>query len=784
MSELPSAGRRWRLPLLAASCLAANLAAHQLAVLPGGAWFVPLAILAAFALQFSKLRYLCVALAAFAWTVCVANGQLQDRLRAEDNGRDFAVTGWIDNFPNVGAHRSVFGLRVDGNSSGVPSRLRLSWYDPPFALAPGDRLSVNVRLRAPRGLMNPGGFDYERWLLLESYGATGYVRNGRQLPDARLGLAARWLKFRHGLAQRMAAAGTSADAGALLTALVLGERAGFDDSHWRVLRRTGTSHLVAISGMHVGLLAALSFWLMRMLCLRAPEPLPAYDLEIAAAVSASMALLYAALAGFALPTQRAVLMLCVALWVVVSRRRIARSDGFSAALLLVLAADPLASLTASFWLSFAAVGVLLGLTGVARRVNDLSQRRRLLGRLNVFTRLQWSMSLGLVPLVAVYFGEVSFAAPLINLIAIPVFSLLLVPLALLASLALMLDASAVQLMAVAGLCADAVWGALRFASGQAWAAAVLPAVPAWTALLATSAVVLALPWHELPGRRLAWLGLLPLALGSRANLSNGQADVLVIDVGHGLAVLVETARHRLLYDAGPLSRSGFDAGLELVVPILRRRARAGLDLMVVGHGDSDHAGGAPAVMTAFPDAALISGPDVELEPATTCMSGDAWVWDGVRFEILHPTAAFLPHGNESSCVLKVSTATQSLLLTGDIERRAEASLSAKRESRADVVVVPHHGSATSSSPDFVAAVKPELAVVSAGFANRWGFPRPEIRARWQAAGAKVVVTGEVGAVSFRLGAGPIVVHAERARRKRYWRAETSTVSGDSLYGAL
>jgi competence protein ComEC len=166
------------------------------------------------------------------------------------------------------------------------------------------------------------------------------------------------------------------------------------------------------------------------------------------------------------------------------------------------------------------------------------------------------------------------------------------------------------------------------------------------------------------------------------------------------------------------------------------------------------------------------------------MSGDAWVWDGVRFEILHPTAAFLPHGNESSCVLKVSTATQSLLLTGDIERRAEASLSAKRESRADVVVVPHHGSATSSSPDFVAAVKPELAVVSAGFANRWGFPRPEIRARWQAAGAKVVVTGEVGAVSFRLGAGPIVVHAERARRKRYWRAETPTVSGDSLYGAL
>jgi competence protein ComEC len=249
---------------------------------------------------------------------------------------------------------------------------------------------------------------------------------------------------------------------------------------------------------------------------------------------------------------------------------------------------------------------------------------------------------------------------------------------------------------------------------------------------------------------------------------------VVLDVGQGLAVLVETRGHRLLFDAGPTFSSGFDTGADIVLPALAAGGRRGLDMLLVSHADNDHAGGAPAIAAAFPDAVVLAGPDVAGADlvdmrSDVCALGQSWQWDGVRFAVLHPAPAFPARGNDSSCVLKVETEGGALLLTGDIEQRGEAAL-AGAALAADVVVVPHHGSATSSSPALVAATGARYAVVSAGWANRWGFPRADVRARWSAAGAAVVVTGDAGAIHVALGRYGVVVHAERDGRHRYWHA--------------
>jgi competence protein ComEC len=282
-------------------------------------------------------------------------------------------------------------------------------------------------------------------------------------------------------------------------------------------------------------------------------------------------------------------------------------------------------------------------------------------------------------------------------------------------------------------------------------------------------VAFAVSSSGLPGRRFAWLALLPLGWPAVELPAPGTVRVVVLDVGHGLAVLIETRAHRLLFDAGPTARSGFDSGEEIVLPALSAGGRRGLDRLIVSHADNDHAGGAPAIVAAYPSLDVLKGPDVDALRGRPCIAGDEWQWDGVSFRILHPRASFVARGNDSSCVLKVETSTSALLVTGDIERRAETALPAEALA-ADVVVVPHHGSATSSSPSFVAAVGASLAIVSAAHANRWGFPRADVRERWEQGGAAIVVTGDSGAVTVELGAAGVAVSTQREVRHRYWHA--------------
>jgi competence protein ComEC len=667
--------------------------------------------------------------------------------------------------------QTAFSFAVSQAPAGIPSRLRLTWYDSPRALAAGDALSIVARLRPPHGTRNPAGFDYERWLLVTGHGATGYVRSGDLDEAAVPNVASAWLALRARISGRIDAALGDADAAPLVTALALGERYLFTEEHWSDFRRTGTSHLVAISGMHVALLGVLLFVAIRALWLRLPQPLAAYDLEAAAAGSSTGTLYYAALTGFALPAQRSVVMIAVALALLVARRSVGALQVLAAALVVVLVWDPFAPLAASFWLSFAAVGALLALAA-PRLYGANAPSLRALRAAAELLRMQWPIGLALLPLTAAFFDEVSVVGPAVNLVAIPWFNLVLVPLTVLVTLLLHADAStatlAPPLLEALGWLASQTMATLHAAASHRFAAVAVPPAPAIALAVAACGIALALPTHPLRARKLCWLAVLPVLWPARDPPEVGSAEVVVLDVGQGLAVSVATHEHRLLFDTGPRFGSGFDSGADIVLPALAAGAPRRLDRLVVSHADNDHSGGARAVLEAFPRADVLKGPDVASLEGATCARGQHWTWDGVDFAVLHPAPGAGPAGNDGSCVLKVATAAGSVLITGDIEARAEAELVRHDSLASDVVVVPHHGSSTSSSAAFVAAVSPRHAIVSAGYANRWGFPKAEVRARWHDAGATLEVTAERGALTISLGSQRVALHAERDRRARYW----------------
>jgi competence protein ComEC len=761
--------------VIAGAWLVGTLLVHQLPRLPSPGFYVPLGLGALLALRLAATRWVVWGIAGFAWTAINAQQRLDERLAPEDSGRDVEIRGYVDGFPTLAPGQATFSFVVDEpRPAGVPPLVRLTWYDAPRPVEAGDALALVARLRTPHGARNRGGFDYERWLLMTRHGATGYVRSGMLAGDAPPSLARGWLALRARIAARIGAVLGDGDAAALVTALAIGERYRFSERHWADFRRTGTSHLVAVSGMHIAMLGVLVFAVLRALWIRLPQPLASYDLEVASVGGLASTAYYAALTGLAIPAQRTLLMIAVALALLVSRRAVGPFQVLAASLLAALVWDPFAPLTASFWLSFVAVAILLALSAARRIRSGADTRVRRASRAVVeIGALQWSIGCALLPLTAVFFGEISAIGPVVNLVAIPLFNLVLVPLTLLATLLLQVDALAATLAppllhAVGWLAAQTAAGLHALAS-QPFAAVAVPTPPPVTVALAVCGVALAMPAHPLPGRRLGWLAVLPMFWPPSDAPALGEARVDVLDVGQGLAVSVATRAHRLLFDAGPSFRSGFDSGDDIVVPALAVRAPRVLDRLIVSHADNDHSGGALAVLAAFPHADVLEGPDVRL-PGHVCTRGERWQWDGVRFAILHPPPDAEPLGNESSCVLEVEARAGSVLITGDVEARGEAALVRGGLAATDVVVVPHHGSATSSSAAFVAATRPRYALVSAGYGNRWGFPKPDVRARWQRSGAAVAVTGERGALTVTLEARGVSLVAERDRDPHYWQA--------------
>lgn len=766
-------------PAVAAALLAGTLGALLLPAVPP--WPLLLVAVAAGLAGWCRSghgRWAGALLCGFAVAGLHAGHALSVQLPPED-AFDVRVSGRVVDLPDHQARRTGFGFRIESGAAGgedLAGRLaRLSWYDgfdgTPTGrdrLRAGQRWEFDLRLRTPGGLRNPGGHDSEKHALARRLAATGYVRepeSARALDPPR-GLQA----WREAMALRMQAV-LEPPGVHYVQALALGDTRGLGDHDWHVLRATGLTHLIAISGFHVGLvagffalLARLGWWLFPALARRVPAPV------IAVLVALAGATLYAAAAGFALPTVRTVLMIGVVALVRMARRRTGAFDTLALAAIAILLVDPLAVLGAGFWLSFLGVAWLVWcLPRAGRRpVRDLLQA-------------QWVASVGLLPLTVVLFNQASLAGPLANLVAIPWWTLVVVPLSLLGTgLEMLAEGAGAWAWRAADACFGLSWPLFEWAAASPLALWWLPE-PRWFAvpLALAGAFWLLLP-RGVPGRGLALLLWLPLLWPDRGLPGPGGLDLHLLDVGQGLSVVVRTADHVLLYDTGPAVPDGFDAGERVVLPALRALGVRRLDRVVVSHADGDHAGGLPAIRAGLPMARVDAPEGSGVEGARSCTSGDGWDWDGVRFDYLHPGPHFPYLGNDASCVLRIRGAHGTVLLPGDIGEVIERRVAGLSDdagiplAAADVVVVAHHGSTSSSDPAFVAATGARHALVSAGHGNRFGHPRAEVVGRWRDAGARVASTAQGGALRIRLEAGGIAAEPRRATHPRLWDARRRT----------
>lgn len=780
-----------------------TLAGFALAGMPGF-WRRPtitarirrLAMLRAWPVVCVVCRWVSFALIGFGWTGIVAVSALAERPPASAMRSDVLVDATVVSIPKTDPRATRFVADVvpvtplEGWTA--PKRARLAWYTEPPQIAPGDRWRVTVRLRQTSGFRNPGGFDYERWLFTARIGATGYVRDvakaKRLLPDEGQWVE-RWryrarnavrdaLLTRQETLETPEAVDRAADLSevrgddflGILVALSLGLRHDMTAEHWAVLQRTGTAHLMAISGLHIGLAAVAGFAVARALfrlastvmprLLTAAPSIPPPFFGVGGALC--FALGYALMAGLSVPTQRALVM--VIAWGVATlvRRSAGPSTVVAIAMVTVLAIDPLSILSTGFWLSFGAVGILLYAMSARERARGIWWR---------WGRAQWAVTVGLTGIVIAGFGQFPLLSPVVNAFAIPWVSVAVVPFAVVGTLVeTTVPGLGRPLLYLAELALTPLWYLLTLAAnaGPLWRGG-LPAGMFGVFLAVAGALVLLAP-PGLPSRWLGGVTLLCLLAARPERPGEDEVWITTLDVGQGLSVVLETHDDVLVYDTGAKFGASFDAADAALVPFLRSRGWSEVTRVVLSHGDGDHVGGYETLREAFPIRRLL---DNETDwPSAPCVAGASWYWSGVRFDVLHPPAAHRWRRNNASCVIRVSVGPYAVLLTGDIERAGESALLQARPSelRADVLVVGHHGSRTSSTSPFLTAVGASVGIIGVGFQNRYRLPSPHVLRRLERHGVSVYRTDLDGAVQLRLsrGAGVTDIRRFRAAERRYW----------------
>ena len=746
----------------ALSFLAGLLVVQQFSALPGSQWLIVVTVSVGIMAWLRYWRWLFFVIGVL-WAIVFAMIRLSDRLPESLEGINIPVKGIIVDLPEQDERQTRFDFMVTESAQKLPSKLRVSWYFPDQAIKAGQHWSFTVKLKRPHGSLNPGGFDYECWLFTQGVGAAGYVR-----PDSKpvlLGRDSAWTNisvWRQRITDRLSFLLSDSPSLGLIKALTIGDGNGITQKQWDVFRKTGTTHLVVISGSHVGLIAGLAYFLV--LKVWAWTGLLRWSPQRVAAVAAMLvAVFYAGLAGFSVPAQRAVIMLAVVMLAIILQRNTRPFNTLAVALFVVLVYDPLAVLAVGFWLSFLAVSLIIYV--VAGRLGKS-------GYLLEGIKINWATSVGLSPLLLFFFQQVSLISPLANFIAVPVISLLAVPLSLLAVVVMFsFPLLASKLFMVVDTALQALWWLLvRLA--ELPLATISHAQPSvWALVFALPGVLLLLAPRGMPARWLSLLMFLPLVFTPANKPKAGSLNMTLLDVGQGLSVVVQTKNHWLVYDVGAKFSAESDMGRSVVLPFLRRQGADKIDSLIISHGDNDHIGGALSLLQGMPTEQVLTSVPQQLSDYSPlmCEAGQSWIWDNVTFTLLSPQHPFVSD-NDNSCVLKIESEQGAVLLTSDIERAAESWLveTYGNHLKANVLISPHHGSKTSSTFEFLQAVQPVYVLIPAGYRNQFGHPHQEVLDRYEKIKAQWLNTADSGAISLGVKNGLWQVQSLRDTESKYW----------------
>lgn len=749
--------------IYALSFLAGLILVQQFSVLPTNLWLLIGFIALGICVWQRYWRWLFFVIGIL-WAIVFASTRLADRLPESLEGVDIPVIGTIADLPRQDEKQGRFDFIVSEAPPKLPKKLKLSWYFPDQTLKAGQHWSFTVKLKRPHGTLNPGGFDYERWLFIEGVGATGYVRPYPK--PVLLQQDSAWTSiavWRQNIVDRLDQLQTNVPNLELIKALTIGDDNTISQDQWELFRKTGTTHLVVISGSHIGLVAGLIYFLV--LRLWAWTGILAWPPQKVAAVSAMLiGMLYAALAGFSVPTQRALIMLAIAMTAIILQRNTRPFNILAIALILVLIYDPLAVLSAGFWLSFLAVALI---------IYTIGGRLGKPGYIESLIKINWATSVGLSPLLLFFFQQVSLIASLANFIAVPIISLLVVPLSLLAVSMLYFSPLLAKVLlfpvdlALQGLC----WLLVQLANIP-MATITHPTPSIWALFFAIPGILLVLAPVGIPARWLGFVLFLPLVFTNKSQPETGELSLTLLDVGQGLSAVVQTAHHVLVFDTGAKFNNDSDMGKSVLLPFLRYQGISKIDSLIVSHGDNDHIGGAESLIQGIAtESVLTSVPQqlVNYSPVK-CKAAQFWNWDQVRFTMLSPPPAAFTSENDNSCVLKIQSKHLTVLLTGDIQAEAESWLVANygNQLKADVLIAPHHGSKTSSTANFLQTVQPNTILIPAGYRNQFGHPHQEVLSRYKNLQEKWLNTAYSGAISITLKDDSWNVQTLRETESRYW----------------
>ncbi len=716
---------------------------------------------------FTRYYYLPLVFAAgLLWSTWYASHLLTWSLPKELEDKPIWVTGYIASLPVNNPFGTRFEFALD--TINTKSKIRLLWHEHPQPLKVGEKYKLLVKLKRIHAPQNPGTFDFEAWALQKGIRATGYVLANSQ---SKL-LSHDWYHYpidqlRQQLQTKLQSHLPKSNTAPWLMALMIGERNGIAQEDWQILRNTGTNHLMAIGGLHIGILSGIIYYIVSWFWRTIPGLVLMLPAIQAGAYSALItALIYSSMAGFSIPTQRACLMLSVFIFALLSRKKIHAWHAWSLALCLVLMCNPLNILTESFCLSFGTIALI---------IYGMSGRLVPTGFWWKWGRVQWVIAIGLIPMTLVLFQECSFISFFANSIAIPWLEFFILPFCFLGCIFLFFSSSLAQiLLFIADKSLAMLWTILTWFSHLHLLSFQL-AMPNQIILIVTLfGLLLLLAPAGVPGKCLGFIWLMPLLCYKPIAPALGDFWITLMDVGQGLAIVVQTKKHTLIFDAGPRFSNQYNAGESIIIPYLHTMGTQQIDKLVISHGDNDHIGGAQAVLNAFPviDIQTSVPEKFKNNNKSYCLDGQKWKWDQVNFAFIYPTMDTLHDGNNSSCVLRIDNGEQSILLTGDIEKKAEIKLlnHPDLKLKSNIIVVPHHGSKTSGLSAFIASISPQFALYAIGYRNRYHFPHKSVVNEYTKINTIQLNTVEHGAIRFEIKRNKDILPTElyRLSHKRYW----------------